>query len=185
MSRRFRRQGLSNYLWIIVLALIIAGRYWTGPLDGPRNPLPSNPLEPGEHRVARVVDGDTLLIAPDERLRLIGVNAPETVKPDWPVEPWGPEASAFTKHFVAGGKVQLQFDEERLDDYGRYLAYVWVGDKMLNEELVRAGLARFEQGFHYSAEMKRRFRRAEDEARRKHLGIWSGRNDGEHHRPEE
>ncbi len=132
------------------------------------------PLEPGQHHVERVVDGDTILVDPHSRVRLIGVNAPETVKPDWPVEPWGPEASAFTKHFLAGGEVRLEFDDEPVDEYGRYLAYVWVDDKMLNEELVRAGLAHFERGFHYSAAMKRRFGHAEADAKRKHLGIWSG-----------
>ena len=127
-----------------------------------------------QHHVVRVVDGDTLLVDPHARVRLIGVNAPETVKPDWPVEPWGPEASAFTKQFVSGGTVRLEFDDEPLDAYDRYLAYVWVDDRMLNEALLRAGLARFEPDFHYSSAMKRRFRQAQDEARRKHLGIWSG-----------
>jgi micrococcal nuclease len=174
MSRRFRPPRRSNYYWLIAVIVIALLRWWAGPIAGPRPPLPEHSLEPGEHRIERVVDGDTLLIEPHERLRLIGVNAPETVKPDWPIEPWGPEASAFTKQFVSGGRVRLEFDDERFDEYGRYLAYVWVGDQMLNEALVRAGLARFERGFHYSAEMKRRFRKAEDDAKRKHLGIWSG-----------
>ena len=129
--------------------------------------------------MVRVIDGDTLMVDPHARIRLIGVNAPETVKPDWPVEPWGPEASAFTKKFVSGGDVRLEFDDEPLDAYDRYLAYVWVGDQMLNEALLRAGLARFEPGFHYASAMKRRFRQAQDEARRKHLGIWS--NGDTHH----
>src|SRR5580704_15800674 len=117
MSRRFRPQGRANYVWIVVLVVILLARWWSGPVDRPAHPLPRNPLEPGNHRVERVVDGDTLLIAPHERLRLIGVNAPETVKPDWPIEPWGPEASAFTKHFVSGGTVRLEFDQERTDEY--------------------------------------------------------------------
>jgi micrococcal nuclease len=89
------------------------------------------------------------------------------------VEPFGPEASAFTKRFLAGGQVRLQFDHERVDQYGRTLAYAWVGDKLLNEELVRQGLARAEMQYHYSQGMKRRFREAQDEARAAHRGIWS------------
>src|SRR5580658_9675317 len=104
MSRRFRPQRRTSYYWLIAIVLIALLQWWFGPFDRPRPPLPEHSLEPGEHRVERVVDGDTLLIAPHERLRLIGVNAPETVKPDWPIEPWGPEASAFTKHFVSGGQ---------------------------------------------------------------------------------
>ena len=69
--------------------------------------------------------------------------------------------------------MRLQFDKERLDRYDRFLAYVFVGDRMLNEELARAGLARVELKFHYSSTMKNRFRKAEDEARTARRGIWS------------
>ncbi len=125
-------------------------------------------------RVARVVDGDTFVLAEGkERVRLQGVDTPETVKPNWPIEPWGPEASQFTKEFLAGGRVRLEFDVERRDKYGRLLAYVWVGDRMLNEELLRAGLAHAEMQYRYSAAMKERFRRAEAEAKKARRGIWS------------
>lgn len=125
-------------------------------------------------RVARVVDGDTIvLIKNKEHVRLIGANTPETVKRNWPVEPWGPEASQFTKDFLVGGEVRLEFDGDRRDKYGRMLAYVWVGDRMLNEELIRAGLARAETQYNYSKEMKSRFRRAENEAKAARRGIWS------------
>jgi micrococcal nuclease len=107
-------------------------------------------------------------------IRLIGVNTPETVKPEHPVEPWGPEATAFTRHFLAGGVVRLSFDRERVDRFGRFLAYVWVGDEMLNEALLRAGLARYEPQFRYSESIKRRFRQAEQAAKRESVGIWSG-----------
>ncbi len=132
------------------------------------------PLAEGIYRVQRVVDGDTLIVAPHTIVRLIGVDAPETVKPEHPIEPWGPEASAFTRGFVSGGTVRLTFDRERLDRFGRRLAYVWVDEAMLNEELLRRGLARYESHFHYSEAMKRRFRQAQREAQSEHVGIWSG-----------
>src|ERR1700761_8909798 len=115
MSRQFRPQNYSRYFWLVLFCVVIVMRYYgDGSLEPPPagHPAPRGQpsLSPGEHRVVRAVDGDTLLIAPHERLRLIGVNAPETVKPDWPVEPWGPEASAFTKEFVSGGTVRLEFD---------------------------------------------------------------------------
>jgi micrococcal nuclease len=134
---------------------------------------PPESLAEGEHRVERVIDGDTLLLADGARVRLIGVDCPETVKPHHPIEPFGPEASAFTKSFVAGGQVRLQFDRERIDRYDRFLAYVFVGDAMLNEELLRAGLARVEHRFHYSQSIKRQFDQAEEEARLERRGIWS------------
>jgi micrococcal nuclease len=149
--------------------LIVARNYWS-------EPPASIPIEPpvvGAFDVVRVVDGDTIIIAPNKRVRLIGVNAPESVKPDSPVEPWGPEAGEFTREFLAGGTVRLEYDRERVDRFGRYLAYVWVGKRMLNEELLRAGLAHWERHFNYASEKKQRFREAQDEARRAGRGIWS------------
>jgi micrococcal nuclease len=153
---------------LAAVALVVLYRTW----DGTRRGEPPEALDEASYAVRRAVDGDTLLLANGARVRLIGVNAPETVKPDWPVEPWGREASEFTRRFVAAGEVRLQFDRERLDRFDRFLAYVWVGDRMLNEELLRAGLARFERGFRYSQSMKRRFAQAEEEAKIERRGIW-------------
>lgn len=111
-------------------------------------------------------------------MRLIGVDTPETVKPDHPVEPFGPEATQFTRRFLSAGAVHLKFDDERVDRFGRILAYVWVGDRLLNEELLKVGLARFEPDFHYSEQMKHRFRQAQEEAQRAGIGIWSHLPDG-------
>ncbi len=150
---------------------VFAYRWWQ-----PLPPAPPEALAEGTYAVRRVVDGDTLVLTNDARVRLIGADTPETVKPDCPVEPWGPEATQFTRDFVGGGTVRLQLDRERVDKYGRFLAYVWVGDRMLNEELIRAGLARAKTGFRYSSSMKGRFRRAEGEAEAADRGIWSGRS---------
>src|SRR5262245_64178349 len=107
------------------------------------------------HPVRRVIDGDTIIVEPEATIRLIGVDTPETVKPEHPVEPWGPEATEFTREFLAGGAARLSFDRERVDRFGRFLAYVWVDDRLLNEELLREGLARYEPRFHYSESFKR------------------------------
>jgi len=169
MRRRFRPPRRGRGVWLAAIVLLLVLRAWQE-----RTHLATpEALAEGEHRVERVVDGDTLLLADGARVRLIGVDCPETVKPHHPVEPFGPEASAFTKSFVAGGQVRLQFDRERIDRYDRFLAYVFVGDAMLNEELVRAGLARVEHRFHYSQSIKRQFDRAEEEARQERRGIWS------------
>jgi micrococcal nuclease len=163
-------RGPTVALWLVVAALV-AYRGWQLHQENLEAPPPV--LASQEYEVARAVDGDTILLANRARVRLIGVDAPESVKPNHPVEPWGPEASSFTRQFVSGGRVRLEFDQERLDQYGRFLAYVWVGDRLLNEELVRAGLARVEFNYHYRSAMKTRFRRAQDEARAAGLGIWS------------
>lgn len=155
---------------MVVAVLVLAG-YWR---SQSRDRAPEA-LSEATYRVERVIDGDTLLLANRARVRLQGVDTPETVKPNHAVERFGPEAAEFTRHFVAqaGGVVRLQFDRERIDKYGRFLAYVWAGDRMLNEELVREGLATAETQYRYSNSMKTRFRRAEDDARAARRGIWS------------
>jgi micrococcal nuclease len=150
---------------------LVALRAWQS-ATGPRE---VRSLEEGVYRVERVVDGDTLDLAGGARVRLMGVDTPETVKRDHPVEPFGPEAAEFTRRFVdeAGGTVRIELDREQVDKFGRFLAYAWAGDRMLNEELVREGLATAETGFRYSESKKRRFRKAEEEARAARRGIWS------------
>jgi len=165
MKLRYNQRRLLVLLALLGLAGLQTVRGCSA--DPPAETMPA-----GEAQVERVVDGDTLLLANRVRVRLIGVNAPESVKPDSPVEPFGPEASAFTKQFIAGGPARLEFDKERTDQYGRTLAYVWVGNKMLNEELLRAGLAKWERHYNYSQAMKTRFRHAEQEARDARRGIW-------------
>ena len=96
-------------------------------------------------RVVRVVDGDTIVArvdGQDEYVRYIGVDTPETVKPDAPVQCFGPDASDENHRLVEGRTVRLTFDREVRDDYGRLLAYVHTGKRFVNAELVRDGYAR-------------------------------------------
>jgi micrococcal nuclease len=98
-----------------------------------------------EARVVRVVDGDTIVASVDghdEYVRYIGVDTPETVKPDAPVQCYGPKASAENHRLVEGRTVRLAFDREMRDDYGRLLAYVYAGSRFVNGALVRGGYAR-------------------------------------------
>ncbi len=128
----------------------------------------------GQYFVERVVDGDTLVLSSGEKVRLIGVDTPETKHPTKPVEPFGPEASAFTKKAVEGRAVTLKFDREKYDRYQRLLAYVYrEQDWCLNEELIRNGLSECVTKYPFDSSMKERFRLAEDHARRERRGIWS------------
>jgi micrococcal nuclease len=169
-ARAMHGRATRRALALLAFVLLAAVQAWRGCR---LEPAPRD-LPEGVYQVRRVVDGDTLLLRDGNRVRLMGVDTPETVKPDHPVEPWGPEATAFTRDFVAAGPVRLAFDRVRLDRFNRYLAYVWVDDKLLNEELLRAGLARWERGYDYSSQMKTRFRRAQREAQEAHRGPWSG-----------
>lgn len=94
-----------------------------------------------------VVDGDTIDVTIDgaeERVRLIGIDTPETKKPDSPVECFGPEAASFTESLLPDGtRLHLERDVEARDQYGRLLAYVFVADsgQFVNLEIVRHGYA--------------------------------------------
>lgn len=126
--------------------------------------------------VSRVVDGDTVEISPSidgiEDVRLIGVDTPETHHPRYGEQPYGQRASEFTASELEGRSVALEFDVERVDDYGRLLAYVWTsGDSMFNEVLVREGYAQVAT-FPPNVEYTDRFLDAQRQARREQRGLW-------------
>lgn len=168
--RRYWRDHRAVVIWLAGILVVLWRFVFV-------NNAPAGPelLEEGIHEVRRVVDGDTLLLTSGARVRLQGIDTPETVAEDRPVEAWGPEASTFTNDFVrdAGRQVRLTFSLERKDRHDRFLAFVWNGDVMLNEELVRAGLAHARLDYRYGSAMKRRLAAAQDEARREGRGIWS------------
>ena len=109
--------------------------------------LPGEDQE-GPYLVSRVVDGDTIVVAisgEPTKVRLIGVDTPESVAPATYKEntPEGSEAAAFVTELIQGQFVYLEYDTERIDHYGRTLAYVYLenGD-MLQELLLEQGMAR-------------------------------------------
>ncbi len=120
--------------------------------------------------VRQVVDGDTLILATGERVRLIGVDAPEQEGPYTRAEPFGAESAAFARRLAEGRRVRLAFDAERRDAYGRTLAYVAVGDLDLNAELIRQGYARAYRRFPHRRLDE--FVRLEGEARAARRGLW-------------
>lgn len=127
--------------------------------------------------VSRVVDGDTVEIDPAvngySEVRLIGVDTPETKDPSEGVEPYGPESSNYATSVLEGEEVELEFDEEREDQYGRLLAYVYLaGDEdMFNAELVEGGYA---QAYTVdpNARYEERFASFQEDARDAEIGIW-------------
>ena len=133
-------------------------------------------------RVVRVVDGDTLVIdrgLGNERLRYLGVDAPESVKPDSEVEFMGREASAVNAALVEGQTVVLERDVSDVDQYGRLLRYAWLRDGegqgdgwlLVNLELVRqgyAGVVTFPPDVRWIDEL----RAAERVARDAGIGLW-------------
>jgi micrococcal nuclease len=129
--------------------------------------------------VERVVDGDTVVVDIDghrETVRLIGIDTPETVKPNSPVECFGPEASAATKALLPEGTpVRLERDVEGRDDYDRLLVYLYrsVDGMFVNLELVRSGYATL-LTFPPNIAHVDDFVVAAEAARTDGLGLWSG-----------
>ena len=131
--------------------------------------------------MVRAVDGDTLEVRLDdgdvETVRVIGVDTPETVKPDTPVQCFGPRASAFEHKTVEGHRVRLLVGVEPRDYYGRLLAYVWVlrpgrKPRFLETELLRRGLART-LTFHPNDRFAHRFEELEQKTARAGKGLWN------------
>lgn len=103
-------------------------------------------LKPRTVRVVRAVDGDTIVVRTasggTERVRYIGVDTPESVKPNTPVQCYAKQASAFNHSLVDGREVRLVPDREPRDRYGRTLAFVYADGVFVNAELLKNGYAR-------------------------------------------
>lgn len=121
--------------------------------------------------VTRVIDGDTVEIEGGEKVRYIGIDTPETVDPRKPVQCYGKEASDKNKELVEGKEVKLEKDISETDKYGRLLRYVWLGDILVNEYLVKEGYAQVST---YPPDVKYqdRFLAAQREARENKRGLW-------------
>jgi len=129
-------------------------------------------------RITNVVDGDTvdvLIDGREERLRLIGIDTPETVRPDHPVECFGREASAFARELLNGQDVLLEDDpgQDNRDRFGRLLRYVWLPDgRLVNYEMIVQGYA-FEYTYNRPYTYQAPFRAAQQAAREAQTGLWS------------
>jgi len=133
--------------------------------------------------VTHVVDGDTIDVeigGRTERVRLIGIDTPETKKPNTPIECWGPEASAFTTSLLPEGtEVRIERDVVGRDDYGRLLGYVHLVDAartdgmgtFVNMQIIEQGFAR-PLTIEPNSTFARQFADAAGRASRADLGMW-------------
>lgn len=139
MKAPLQRGRLGSLVLFAVVAALVLRPWEAGHWSAGATP------RAGVAEVTRVVDGDTVearFEGRTEDVRLIGIDTPETVKPDTPVECFGPQASHFTKGVLEGERVRLVVGVEPRDIYGRLLAYVYLGRHFVNAMLVRRGLAR-------------------------------------------
>jgi len=154
-SFRWAKQAV----WLLGLALLIAGC--------------GN--QQGYFVVSRVIDGDTFAIKINEkekRVRLIGVDAPETKAPGRKQEPYGALARDFTRRLLQNKKVRLELDVQDKDRHGRILAYVYLPDgTFLNAKLIQEGYARM-MTIPPNVRHARLFLQLEQEARAARRGLW-------------
>jgi micrococcal nuclease len=140
---------------------------------------PDPPREAVAAKVQRVVDGDTFIATVRgrrERVRVIGVDTPESVDPNRPDEPYGEEASNFAKHYLNGATVRLAGDVEPRDRYGRMLAYVWLEDGTFWNALLAAEGYAQQLTIPPNVTYAGLFRRLVGEARRNNRGLWALEN---------
>jgi len=124
------------------------------------------------------VDGDTAKFKLKEEtiiVRFLGIDTPETVHPSLGEQPYGKEASNYTKEKLQNAnKIELEYDSNSLktDKYGRHLAWIWVDDSLLQEELIREGLAQtymLQDNYTYAWILQEK----QEEAKQEKVGIWS------------
>ncbi len=122
--------------------------------------------------VTKVVDGDTIEISGGRKLRYIGINTPETVDPRRPMQCYGKDASNRNKELVLGKQVELEKDISETDKFGRLLRYVYVGERMINEQLVQEGYA-YASSYPPDVMHQELFATAQKKARVENRGLWA------------
>lgn len=161
------RRDLGSLFLLALIALVLLRPWEHVQLGDP-------PLRSATAYVLRAVDGDTIevrLDGRDEDVRYIGIDTPETVKPDTPVQCFGPRAHRFNARLVTHRRVRLVFGVERRDVYGRLLAYVYLGGRFVNAELAKRGFART-LTIPPNDRFARRFKRLQIAAARAARGLW-------------
>lgn len=183
LGRRLRYGGRKSL--VIVLLAAIGFLLYVGDRQGVfgTKPAPDYEKYHDQHfRVVRVVDGDTIDLDVSDggrshtRVRLWGVDTPETVKPNTPPQHYGKQASQETARLTLDKTVRLGLLASRSptstrDKYGRLLAYIYLEDRqMLNRVLVEQGFAYADPRFPHPH--KEEFQALQDQARRERRGLW-------------
>lgn len=175
MARFRRRHGIASLL-IFIIAVLYTLTTQSGWLKNAGKTIQQN--DPGLYSINHYVDGDTIAVDMNgsvETIRMIGVDTPETHKPNTPVQCFGPDAAQHTKDAISKfGKVRLQADplDTNRDRYGRLLRYVYLPDGSLwNEQLIKQGY-----GFAYLSfpfQKKDQFAADQKAAQSAKLGLWA------------
>jgi micrococcal nuclease len=168
VSQRKLKTYISLISAIVVLGLAL-WQYYAG-----AKPAPA--AQPGLYAIDHFVDGDTIAVNMDgktEMIRMIGVDTPETHKPNTPVQCYGPAAAAYTKNIIGTNKVRLEADAKSTnrDRYDRLLRYVYLPDgRLVEAELIQNGYGFAYTDFPFTKSPD--FVRYQDEAKTANKGLW-------------
>jgi micrococcal nuclease len=174
--RWYHRRRHQAWLSVLTLIVAVAIAYYSDPNVARL----VQAAQPGTWQVVRDVDGDTIIVrqgSDQETVRFIGMDTPETHKPNTPVQCYGPEAAAFTKSQVEGRNVRLAPDpqDSDKDKYGRILRYVYLPDgTLLNAELIQKGYAFAYVVFPFTK--LDQFKQLQVESRAAAAGLWTACN---------
>lgn len=158
-----------------ILSLLIAILFVASGLQPTTTSKPAV-LDGDKFLVSRVIDGDTIELAEGHTVRYIGIDTPETVKPNTPIECFGKEASKRNKELVEGKYVSLEKDVNETDKYGRLLRYVYTEEYFINKKLVEDGYAE-SASFPPDIAKQSELDEAERYARENKLGLWGKCNE--------
>lgn len=140
-------------------------------------PQVAGTITPGYYRVANFEDGDTITVdmnGKTERIRMIGVDTPETQDPRKPVQCFGHAASEFTRNLIGDNPVRLEADalSDNRDRYSRLLRHVYLPDgRLVQAEIIKAGFGFAYTSFPFTKSVE--FKAYEIKARTQNLGLWN------------
>lgn len=168
-----RQRDARALIALIILALSALAAYIG---TTPETTVPQDTVG-DTYPIVHVADGDTLDVLKDGakvRVRLIGINAPESVDPKRPAQCFGKEASSELKRVALGTEVSLETDpsQDTYDKYGRLLAYVFASTTNLNLHMIEAGYA-YEYTYDLPYKYQREFRAAQHDAQTAGRGLWA------------
>jgi len=171
---RVKKSLLFSFLGLVLALAGFGVGKWSDSDKGLENQPGVLVLEPDKKlkvKVWYVIDGDTLHVIGGERIRLAGIDAPGLN------EAGGGEALRRLQILVENKEVELELDYEAeldlRDRYGRLLAYIWKGDVLVNEELLKNGVVKLlPEEYLRKTKYKERLVQAQEYAQKNKLGLW-------------
>lgn len=174
MVRKEPSRKLLFFWWLVFIILIILGILLIVKLSDLK--LPIEKSQPGLYAITEVFDGDTIAVnmnGSTEIIRMIGVDTPETHRPNTPVQCYGPQATEFTKQLIGSNKVRLQADpvNTNRDRYERLLRYVYLpGGTLVESKIISEGYGFAYTQFPFQKAME--FEELENQAEQSRKGLW-------------